>query len=76
MLDTRQKRASAFSIMMMVVLSPPEPDGSLDASDRLHIGWSYAGIAAGAPPTPPAVEEDLTPQVVYLAGARGFKVIT
>ncbi len=49
-LDTRQKRASCVSLLVPFVLAPPLPDADIDQGDRQHIAFSYAGVAAGAPP--------------------------
>lgn len=47
-MNTRSKRASSVAIVLgFCVLAPVAPDGTLDASDRQHMAWSYSGIASG-----------------------------
>lgn len=61
-LDSRSKRASSVGILLVSVLAPPLPDGSLAAAgDRQHIAWSYSGVSAAAP--------DIDGPPVYLRGA-------
>ena len=31
--------------MAPYIVSPPAPDGTIDAGDRQHIAWSYASLA-------------------------------
>lgn len=47
-IDTAVKRASAATVM---VPFPPSvvANGSIDAADRQHSAWSYAGILADNP---------------------------
>lgn len=47
-LDTRLKRASSVALMQRIVLAPPLPDGTIDGSDRYHLGRTYGGIASAA----------------------------
>ena len=47
--DTRDKRASALNVGGIVQVMP-DPDGTIDAADRLHIAGEYRGIAASPPP--------------------------
>ena len=44
-IDTRDKRGSCLGLNDIVL---PNPDGTIDTADRLHAGYSYRGIAAGA----------------------------
>ncbi len=45
-IDTRDKRASAGSLLWLATL--PDPDGTIDAGDRLQVAGLYRGIAASA----------------------------
>ena len=47
-LDTREKRASAQS-MLGVILLLPVPDGAVGTQDRPQATWIYAGITYSAP---------------------------
>ena len=47
--DTRNKRASAILFALPFGRVFPAPDGTIATADRKHIGFSYPGIAAGAP---------------------------
>lgn len=46
--DTRDKRASSVAHGLPVARLLPLADGTVGVSDRLHLVWLYAGIAAGA----------------------------
>lgn len=48
-LDTRSKRASSVSVLLISVLAPVLPDGTVDQGDRQHTANQYAGIAAAVP---------------------------
>lgn len=48
-LDTRNKRGSALGIDAPWLHIFPNPDGSIDQSDRQHSAYKYAAIAADAP---------------------------
>lgn len=48
-IDTQQKRQSAASVGKVWKGKAPVPGGSIDAPQRLHVAWKYAGIAAEAP---------------------------
>ena len=48
-IDTAQKRASVATVASVWNGPSVIPDGTIAASDRLHIGFSYSGIAAQAP---------------------------
>ena len=48
--DTRNKRASLVSFALPFGRVFPAPDGTIATADRKHIGYSYPGIAVGAPP--------------------------
>ena len=63
-LDTRSKRASSVGIMLVSVLSPVLPDGTIGDGDRQHTAWSYSGIAASAPVAP-----DIEGPPYYLRGS-------
>jgi hypothetical protein len=45
-LDTASKRTSSIGLLLVFLLTPPIPDGTLAAGDRQHIGLSYSGILA------------------------------
>jgi hypothetical protein len=45
-MDTRNKRSSAIGVGLPWRGMLPAPDGAIDAQDRLHVAWLYAGIAA------------------------------
>lgn len=45
-IDTRDKRFSAGSLLWLATL--PDPDGTIDAGDRLQWAGLYRGIAASA----------------------------
>jgi hypothetical protein len=47
--DSRNKRASLIGLGTPWSRVLPNPDGTLDASDRLHLLYLYAGIAADEP---------------------------
>lgn len=49
-IDSEQKRKSAATVAMIWNGPSVVPDGTINQADRQHIGWSYSGIAAGAPP--------------------------
>jgi len=48
-IDTRDKRASAFRTCGVFIPHLPAPNGAVTAPDRKFVGWTYSGIAAGAP---------------------------
>lgn len=48
-LDTENKRRSATGIFHVYTI-PPKPDGTIDADDREHATYLYAGLGAGASP--------------------------
>lgn len=48
--DTRNKRASCLGIGGPVALVETDPDGTVAQADRQQAAYSYAGIAASAPP--------------------------
>jgi len=43
--DTRDKRASCIGLGLPVPSVLPQPDGDIDAPDRLQVAFCYAGIA-------------------------------
>jgi len=47
--DTRNKRASLVSFALPFGRVFPAADGAISTADRKHLGFSYPGIAAGAP---------------------------
>lgn len=47
-MNTRSKRASAIRMMRPFMLALPEPDSTVDAADREHTAFGYAGILSGA----------------------------
>lgn len=49
-IDSRKKRLSALSFGSDDLL--PDPDGTIDAGDRLTLLGLYSGILAAAPPAP------------------------
>ncbi len=55
-LDTRNKRSSAIDIGSPWRAEMPTPDGTINAADRQHAAFQYAGILADnpAPPAPAA----------------------
>ena len=48
-IDTEQRRKSAATVFSVFNGPSVVPSGTIAAADRLHIGWSYAGIAAATP---------------------------
>lgn len=50
-MNTPSKRASAIGIGLAVRLVLPVPDGAVEAGDRQHVAYCYAG-GAGAPVVP------------------------
>lgn len=46
--DTRNKRASCLGLELAFRLVLPNPDGTVDSSDRLQCSYCYAGIATAA----------------------------
>lgn len=60
-LDTVSKRASSVGILLIAIVAPPIPDGTLAQGDQQHIAWSYSGILAGVSGhVTPGVLDDLT----------------
>ncbi len=52
--DTRNKRASALNEGGPIVDVYPNPDATIDASDRAHIAGIYSGLDyESGPPSPP-----------------------
>lgn len=49
--DTREKRQSAFSLLVPSLTPGVEPS-SIDAAERQAAAWVYAGILAGEPVVP------------------------
>lgn len=47
-IDTQTRRRSVSGYSGIVIA--PLADGTINAADREHIAWLYAGIAAGPPP--------------------------
>ena len=45
-IDTRNKRASAFSLAGFIY-TLPHPDGVVDKYDRVHAAWLYSGLIVG-----------------------------
>lgn len=48
-IDSRDKRASVIGHGLASLTVWPNPDGTLNAADRLHMAWLYRGIAATTP---------------------------
>lgn len=46
--DTIGKRRSVVNVGTPFRVALPEPDGTISAADRLHLGYLYSGIAVGA----------------------------
>lgn len=70
-LDTRSKRASSVSVLLISVLSPVLPDGTVVQGDRQHTANHYSGIAAAAPDVtgpPYYLRGSLTP-TIYVTGS-------
>jgi hypothetical protein len=70
-LDSRSKRASSVGILLVSVLSPVLPDGTIAQGDRQHVAWSYSGIAAAAPDIegPPYYITGSLDPALYLTGS-------
>ena len=49
-IDDAEKRKSVSGIMQSSYIPGVTPNASKDAEWRQQSGWSYSGIAAGAPP--------------------------
>ena len=47
--DTRNKRFSILAIDNPTIPSLPDPDGTVDSSDRQQFLWKYSGIAFDNP---------------------------
>ena len=47
-LDTRNKRASALSVGVVVALTLPSPDGTVGQADRHHTTFAYASTGVQA----------------------------
>jgi len=60
-LDTRSKRASSVSVLLISVLSPVLPDGTIGQGDRQHTANHYSGVLAAAP--------DVDGFYIYLKGS-------
>lgn len=45
-IDTASKRGSAIHTLGVFVAAYPIPDGTIDQTDRQHVGGSYSGILA------------------------------
>lgn len=49
-IDTRDKRASAIAATLAPLTVAFQPDGTIGALDRQHVGgFIYRGVATGAP---------------------------
>ena len=48
-IDTRNKRASALVLIKPWMIVPPYGDGTIDAADRSHLAFLYAGIVLEEP---------------------------
>jgi hypothetical protein len=45
-IDTADKRASALGSALAPFVTPFDPDGSIGAEDRIHVGgWMYRGLS-------------------------------
>lgn len=52
--DTRSKRASVLGLVAGVALALPLADGTVQAADRAHVSFCYAGLSAAALTEPTA----------------------
>lgn len=59
-IDTHSRRRSTWG-MLPFTIHAPVPDGTLDATDRAHVGGHYRGIAiGGSTPTPSGIDLTVT----------------
>ena len=71
-IDSAQKRASAATVSSVWAGPSVISDGSFDAADRAHIGWSYGGNAIGVGIRPLITIDTIT----RITDARGFLDLT
>lgn len=70
-LDTRSKRASSVSVLLISVLAPVLPDATIGQGDRQHTANRYSGILAATPAVtgPPIYLTGSLDPTVYITGS-------
>jgi len=75
-MNTPNRRASAIGIGLAIRLVLPVPDGTIEASDRQQVAYSYAGIAAATPLVLPNQTRATAVRVRSASMASGVTVAT